>query len=52
MLCFRTLYVLGGGMCRPVLKVSREWTREGRVCCCYNNVYRGHAADMVFGHTR
>ena len=28
----------------PMLLVSREWTREGRVCCGSNKVYRGSAA--------
>ena len=36
---------LEGTYVGPVLLVSREWTREGRACCCSNKVYRGSAAS-------
>ena len=38
---------LEGAYVDPVLMVSREWTREGRVCCCSNTVYGGRAACTV-----
>ena len=31
----------------PAFMVSRECTREGRVCCGSNKVYRGRAACTV-----
>ena len=33
--------MLGGDLCRPRVLVSREWTREGRVCGGSNKVIVG-----------